>query len=152
MAGVEPRFVEWAGTGSPVEWVIATNLTRRHLTTSQRAVVALDLLPLLEPEAKERQRRSQGRGEKGAKQCATSSGNGKASEVAVRLTRSNSRYVETVKAIQASAPEVIAYASSEQDNTKRPADQWLRCSSPKALVRRVGHSYGRRREAHRVPC
>jgi hypothetical protein len=58
-----------------------------------------------------------------AKQCATLSGNGKASEVAARLTCSNSRYVETVKAIQASAPEVIAYASSEQVNTKRPADQ-----------------------------
>jgi hypothetical protein len=35
--------VEWAGTSSPGEWLIATNMTRRHLTASQRAVVALDL-------------------------------------------------------------------------------------------------------------
>src|SRR5262245_53163976 len=64
IAGVEPRFTDWTGTGSPTEWVIGTNLTRRHLTASQRAVVALDLLPLLEQEAKQRQRRSQGRGKK----------------------------------------------------------------------------------------
>jgi hypothetical protein len=51
MAGVAPRFTEWPGGGSPVEWVIATNLHRRHLTASQRAVVALDILPLLEREA-----------------------------------------------------------------------------------------------------
>ena len=125
LAGVEPRFVEWTGTGSPVEWVIATNLIRRHLTASQRAVVALDLLPLLEQEARERQRQSQGRGKKGAKECATFSANGKASGVAARLTRSNSRYVETVKAIQACAPEVIEKVRGGQlsvPNAKRVAD------------------------------
>ncbi len=50
LAGVKPRFVEWDGKGSPVEWVISENLIRRHLTSSQRAVIALDLLPLLEKE------------------------------------------------------------------------------------------------------
>jgi len=40
---------------SPLAWVVATNLIRRHLATSQRAVVAVDLLPMLELEAKQRQ-------------------------------------------------------------------------------------------------
>ena len=33
IAGVKPRFVQWDGDGSPIEWVISVNLIRRHLTT-----------------------------------------------------------------------------------------------------------------------
>ncbi len=29
-AGVEPRFVDWDGTGDPAVWVISKNLKRRH--------------------------------------------------------------------------------------------------------------------------
>ena len=94
MAGVEPRFQEWDGDGSPAEWVISQNLFRRHLTSSQKAVVAFGLLPLLEAEAKERQRLSQGRGKKGARNLATLSVNGKASQVAARIAKTNSAYVE----------------------------------------------------------
>ena len=108
IAGVKPRFAEWDGKGSPVEWVISENLIRRHLTSSQRAVIALDLLPLLETEAKERQRLSAGRGKKGANQLATSSnGTGKASQIAARLTKTNSAYVEAVKSIKKQAPELV---------------------------------------------
>jgi hypothetical protein len=55
IAGVEPTFVEWTANGmSPTEWVVSHNLHRRHLTTAQRAALALDLLPRLEAEARER--------------------------------------------------------------------------------------------------
>ncbi|MCH7689188.1 MAG: hypothetical protein IH899_21360, partial [Planctomycetes bacterium] len=105
IAGVEPKFVEWDGDGSPLAWVISKNLMRRHLTASQRAVVAFGLLPLLEVEAKERQRLSKGRGKKGAQTCATLTG--KASEQAARITNSSARTVEMVKAIHKQAPELI---------------------------------------------
>ncbi|MBW3600661.1 MAG: hypothetical protein KY475_25785, partial [Planctomycetes bacterium] len=55
-AGVQPTFVEWQGEGSPLEWAITKNLRRRQLNASQRAVLVLQVLPLLEWEAKERQR------------------------------------------------------------------------------------------------
>jgi N6-adenosine-specific RNA methylase IME4 len=55
IAGVEPRTMEWQGTGSPTAWVISLNLHRRHLTPSQRAAIAVDALPVLEAEARKRQ-------------------------------------------------------------------------------------------------
>ena len=63
LAGVKPRFSEFQGD-DPIGWVVSQNLHRRHLTASQRAVVAFDLLPLLEKEAKQRQRLSRGRGKR----------------------------------------------------------------------------------------
>ncbi|MHB1030050.1 MAG: DNA methyltransferase [Pirellulaceae bacterium] len=107
IAGVEPRFVEWSG-GSPLEWVVSENLVRRHLSSSQRAILALDLLPLLEKEAARRQRLSGGRGKKVAKKLAkVGSENGKSSKVAARMTKTNSTYIEAAKQISRNAPEVL---------------------------------------------
>lgn len=53
LAGVEPRFEEWDGRGSPTDFVVSENVRRRHLTTEQRALAALALMPLYEAEAKE---------------------------------------------------------------------------------------------------
>jgi ParB-like chromosome segregation protein Spo0J len=56
VAGVDPRTVAWDGTGgSPSGFVLAKNIHRRHLSPSQRAAIAVDLLPMLEAEARERQ-------------------------------------------------------------------------------------------------
>lgn len=104
LAGVEPMFVEWDADGvSPVEWVVSRNLKRRHLTTAQRAALALDLLPHLEAEAKERQ---------GAR---TDLGNippraeesGEAAEKAATLVGVGRSTVAAAKAIQKRAPEVV---------------------------------------------
>jgi len=55
MAGVEPKFEPIVLNGtSPTEWVLSKNLRRRQLTKSQAAAVAVEALPLLEAEAKER--------------------------------------------------------------------------------------------------
>lgn len=60
-AGVAPRYVDFHklfGTTplamSPTAWVLAKNLDRRHLNESQRAVAAMEALPLLEAEARKR--------------------------------------------------------------------------------------------------
>jgi hypothetical protein len=54
--GVPPRFRPYAGEcGSPLAFVVARNLHRRHLTESQRALVAARLKPLFEEECQQRQ-------------------------------------------------------------------------------------------------
>jgi N6-adenosine-specific RNA methylase IME4/plasmid stability protein len=47
MAGVEARTVEWSGEGDPTTWIVSVNLHRRHLTESQRAMIAARLRPAL---------------------------------------------------------------------------------------------------------
>lgn len=106
MAGVEPRFIEFEGD-DPIGWVVSQNLLRRHLTASQKAVVALDLLPLLKKEAKQRQRQSnayRGNGQS-AQKCANQKG--KAAELAAKIVGVGSRYVEEAKGIREKAPELI---------------------------------------------
>jgi ParB-like nuclease domain len=52
--GVEVRSVEYCGD-SPLQFAWAKNLTRRHLTHSQRILLAAEMLPQFEAEAKKRQ-------------------------------------------------------------------------------------------------
>lgn len=47
--------MQWDGRGSAIDLVVSLNLHRRHLTASQRAAVAVDVLPMYEAEARERQ-------------------------------------------------------------------------------------------------
>lgn len=56
-AGVEPRFVEWDGNGSLVEFVWSKNFHRRHLSPSQLAAIAAEKAVALEREAAEERTR-----------------------------------------------------------------------------------------------
>jgi hypothetical protein len=55
IAGVEPRFSDWTGDGDPSEWIFATNLQRRHINQSQRALIALELKKFYETQARARE-------------------------------------------------------------------------------------------------
>lgn len=52
--GIKPRFKNYEGT-QPLTYVISLNLKRRHLTASQKATIAVEVLPILEEEARKRQ-------------------------------------------------------------------------------------------------
>jgi hypothetical protein len=52
--GIDPKFHEWEGQGSLVEFVLSLNQHRRHLTESQRAMIAAKAKPLFEEEARQR--------------------------------------------------------------------------------------------------
>lgn len=67
LAGVTPKTETFRGD-DPVQFAVALNIKRRHLTTSQRAMLATAILPLLEEQA--RQRRAANGGDKRKAECA----------------------------------------------------------------------------------
>ena len=98
-AGVRPRFRKWSGKGSLVSFVVSLNLTRRHLSVSQRACVALDILPALEAEAHARM--VAGGRFKGTQKLADL---GEARSRAADLFRINRQYVSDAKRLRAEYP------------------------------------------------
>jgi N6-adenosine-specific RNA methylase IME4 len=111
LAGAKLKFETGTNGDSPLSFVISRNLHRRDLTPSQRAVIAVDALPLFEKEAKERQRLSRGRGRKGSAQMRDLKC-GKASAQAARYFHVGSRSIELAKTIKAKAPAVFEAVKS----------------------------------------
>jgi N6-adenosine-specific RNA methylase IME4 len=99
--GLVPERKTWDGKGSLVAFVVSLNLHRRHLSSSQRAVVALDVLPLLEAEARERQ------GQRTDIREIVPESSGKATDQAAAMTGTNGRYVSDAKAIAQTAPDLL---------------------------------------------
>ncbi len=80
--------------------VVLVNADRRHLTSSQRAMVAVDALPHFEEEAKERQGTRTD-----IREIIPEGEHGKATERAAEALNTNPHYVSDAKAIQEKAPE-----------------------------------------------
>ncbi len=53
-ANVEPRYQEWDCKGSLISFAVSMNIRRRHLDSSQRAMIAVRSLPLYEAESAKR--------------------------------------------------------------------------------------------------
>jgi hypothetical protein len=115
-ADVKPQFIQWHRNGvSPLAFVIAQNLQRRHLSLGQRAALAASLLPQLQSEARERQQAAGKHGDKGgrgrkngepsAQQCAE--GFGKASQIAAVRFGISARTVEKAAALGKKKPSVL---------------------------------------------
>jgi hypothetical protein len=109
-AGVEPTFRRWSGNGSLVEFVVSLNLHRRHLTSSQRAMAALDAEAELAKEAEERRREriSDSRSEpETAQRVAPSEKLERESrERAAKLLGTNRQYVSDAKKLTAERPDL----------------------------------------------
>lgn len=109
-AGVEPSFRDYEG-GSPTAFIVSLNLKRRHLTQSQRAAAAVELLPIFEAEARERQREhggtAPGKSKDTSRNDAGSVSGGEAAEHAAQQTDSSPRSVQAAKAVQAKDPELF---------------------------------------------
>lgn len=101
--GIEPHYREWGGNGSLAAFVVSLNIHRRHLSSSQRAVIALDILPALEEEAKKRELA----GKKFDPTEKVPEGSGEARQQAASLVGTNPHYVSDAKKLKEQAPELL---------------------------------------------
>lgn len=107
--GIEPRFSTWKGEGSAVDFVVSLNLHRRHLTQGQKAMVAADLLPLKEAEARERQLATQNNDTgRAVRAKMPQQDKGRSRDQAGALVGVGGRYVSEAKRIQEAAPDLAA--------------------------------------------
>ncbi|MCP4542451.1 MAG: hypothetical protein GY832_35455 [Chloroflexi bacterium] len=108
--GVTPRFRTWDGQGSLVAFVVSLNLHRRHLSSGQRAVLAVEVLPMLEDEARKRQLATLKWGNESPVQelFPEREDQGQARDHAADLTGTNPRYVSDAKKLKQTAPDVFS--------------------------------------------
>lgn len=115
--GIAPHFRTWDGNGSLVAFVVSLNLHRRHLTSGQKAIIAAEILPMLEAEAKERQREAgeqfgRGMNDRLLKNLSNLSGtdddrNGSTAAAQVaQITGTNRTYVSEAKSLLQNAPDL----------------------------------------------
>jgi hypothetical protein len=105
MAGVQVKTEDWVDPGcGPVAYVVSQNIHRRHLTATQRAALAVDLLPELEAEARKRQGR---RTDLEPNIPEKVPGGFESRQAAAELVQVNERYISDANKIGASSPELL---------------------------------------------
>jgi len=105
--GTRPRVRTWNGEGPLVSFVVSQNLHRRHLTSSQQAVIALEVLPLLEEEARERKLATLRQNTDSQRIDYREEQQGKATSQAAQLLHTNRQYVSDAKKLQREAPDLL---------------------------------------------
>jgi len=98
---IEPDFKKYIGR-DPLGYVLSLNLERRHLTESQKATVAVEILPLIEMEAKKRM----SMGGKGVERIPPLNQR-KSRDDAAKVVGVNPHYVSDAKKLKKEEPELF---------------------------------------------
>ena len=110
LAGVDPKFQKYSGS-DPLADVISWNLKRRHLSTSQKATLAVNLKPMFEAQAKERmvakQNNESGKAARANLPEQTEQVKGRARDQAAAAVGVSGRIVQDAEHVKRQAPEVF---------------------------------------------
>ena len=105
---IKPEYQEWNGAGgTPFQYVWSRNWSRRHLTTSQRAVIALSAEAELAKVAATR-KSSKKRADKDVANLPHAAETGRARDLAGQIAGVSGRYVQEAKHIKELRPDLFA--------------------------------------------
>jgi ParB-like chromosome segregation protein Spo0J len=142
---VPPTFRQWSGEGSLVAFVLSLNLQRRNLSSSQKAAVSTESLPMIMAEAKERQRinggdrKSEDYQKSNVQKVAqaidepTIEESKRSREVAAELTGTNPEYVRLASNIKRDAPELFEKIRSGELSVKAADAEMKAKCKPEAV-------------------
>lgn len=105
--GITPITRDWDGNGSLVSFVVSLNLKRRHLTSSQKAIIALDVEKELADEAAQKETARKQQQNETTLQIFAKSESVHAAEHAAAIVGTNHTYVSAAKKIAQNAPDLI---------------------------------------------
>ncbi len=115
--GINPNYRTWEGLGPDAEpaevnaalaeFVLDLNLDRRHLDATRKGILAFDLLPVYEAEARERQATSTGGEEPQLVPNLAQADLGKARDKAAARTGVSHGYVSEIKRIASDHPDYM---------------------------------------------
>lgn len=101
-SGVLPRYQKWEGEGgTPIQYVWSRNWTRRHLTSSQRAVISLSAEKAFSAES------ARGRPRKAEKDGTIAIISGTARDRAAEVVGVSSRYIQDAKLLKNTSPALL---------------------------------------------
>ncbi|MDT7807998.1 MAG: hypothetical protein QOJ70_1811 [Acidobacteriota bacterium] len=114
---IKPVIREWQGNGSDtslVSFVLSLNLHRRHLNSSQKAIIALEVEKQLALQAKANMSAGGGdkRGQNGQAGLQIVASPVRSAEQAAAMVGTNRQYVLDAKRMASTAPELIGHISA----------------------------------------
>lgn len=150
--GIDPVCETYDGD-NPASHVLALNVSRRHLSPTQRAMLATTFLPALREEAKARQAHGMTAPGRSAPEGAQRSSPTRASDEAAAIVGVASRTVERAARVVEDAPDLAARVNRGEMSIKA-ADEALRNrkepTAPKVAAARLDTERGRQQaESHK---
>lgn len=134
IAGVDPTTTEWDGVGELSDFVISLNEKRRHLTPSQKGMVAAEIEPFISAEIAEKERKRKADQNKADSdkivQVDSKERNRDAKQEAAAKVGVSRGYVGDAKRIKAASPE-IAEEVKRGEKSIQQAKSELKLNPPK---------------------